>query len=48
MEKQKNVFSLDQLNNSKIALQESGKCRVQLNIPKIFMAVLIGWIQKRF
>ena len=46
MEKQKNACSLDQLNTKKIAWQENGKRRVQLNIPKIVMGGLIGCTQK--
>ena len=46
LEKQKNVSSLDQLNNMKIAWQEYGKRQVHLNIPKIVMGGLIGCTQK--
>ena len=40
LKKQKNACSLDQLNIKKIAWQENGKCRVQMNIPKIAMGGL--------
>ena len=46
LEKQENACSLDQLNTKKIAWQENGKRRVQLNIPKNVMGGLIGCTQK--
>ena len=46
LEKQKNACSLDQLNTKKIAWQENGKRRVQLNITKNVMGGLIGCTQK--
>ena len=46
-ETKKDVCSLDQWNTKKIASQENGKGRVQLNISKIAMSGLIGCSQKR-
>ena len=40
------MCSIDQLNIEKIAWQENGMRPVQLNIPKIAMAGLIGCDQK--
>ena len=45
LEKKKNVYSLDQSHIKKIALQENGKPRVQLNIPEIVIVGLIGYTQ---
>ena len=39
--------SLDQWNTKRIAWQENGKLRVQLNIPKFVMGGLIGCTQKQ-
>ena len=44
--KQKNECSLDQMKTKKIAYQENGMRRVQLNIPKILMGGLIDCTQK--
>ena len=46
-ETKRDVCSLDQWNTKKIASQENGKGRVQLNISKIVMSALIGCSQKR-
>ena len=46
LEKQKNAFSLDQFNTKKIAWQENGKRRVQLNIQEIVMGGLIDCTQE--
>ena len=47
LKKQKNACSLDQLNIKKIAWQENGKRRVQMNIPKIAMGGLHFFFNKQ-